>query len=199
MDHWRTPYLGLRDIPPGLDDFELTTFFSYSAGELDCIRSRRLAVHRLAVALHIGFIRMTGRTLDAFDRIPKQLWIHLGEHIGVTPPEVGTLRSLYTERVRTLADHQQLAYRELGFQQMTEHQRRYVVRWLRETLTGRAERGSLLPELKRWFYEHRILLIADRELKRLMPARSATTKPTHGRFAARLGCIAPKRMGACIG
>jgi hypothetical protein len=59
VDHWRTPYLGLRDIPPGLDDFELTPFFSYSAAELRCIESRRLAVHRLAVALLIGFIRMS--------------------------------------------------------------------------------------------------------------------------------------------
>ncbi|HEX6705068.1 MAG TPA: Tn3 family transposase [Albitalea sp.] len=51
---------------------------------------------------------------------------------------------------------------------MTEHQRRYVVRWLRETLAGRANTSGLLPELKRWFYEHRILLIADRELKRFI-------------------------------
>jgi len=41
---------------------------------------------------------------------------------------------------------------------MSEHQRRYVVRWLRESLAGRAGSTSLLPELKRWFYEHRILL-----------------------------------------
>lgn len=169
MEHWRTPYLGLRDIPPGLDDFELTTFFAYSAAEHRCIGRRKQPLHRLAMALHIGFIRMTGRTLNAFKRIPKRLWSHIAEQIGVEePPEIATLRSLYTERPRTLADHQQLAYEELGFQQMTEHQRRFVVRWLRETLAGRAGAGSLLPELKRWFYEHHILLIADRELRRFI-------------------------------
>ncbi len=168
MEHWRTPYLGLRDIPPGLEDFELTTFFSYSAAERRKIDSRRQPLHSLAVALHIGFIRMTGRTLDAFERIPKRLWSHIGEQINVDPPDIGTLRSLYTERVRTIADHQKLAYEALGFQQMTEHQRRYVVRWLRETIAGRAGSTSLLHELKRWFYEHRILLIADRELKRFI-------------------------------
>ena len=57
MEHWRTPYLGLRDIPPGLEDFELTTFFSYSAAERRKIASRRQPLHSLAVALHIGFIR----------------------------------------------------------------------------------------------------------------------------------------------
>jgi len=168
MEHWRTPYLGLRDIPPGLDSFELATFFSYSAGELQRIARRHQPMHRLAMALQMGFIRMTGRTLDAFERIPKRLWTHIAGQIGVEPPEIATLRSLYAKRERTLADHQALAYKALGFQQMTEHQRRYVVRWLREALAGRANASGLLPELKRWFYEHRILLIADRELKRFI-------------------------------
>jgi TnpA family transposase len=130
----------IKDFLPGrLNEFELTTFFSLS-----------------------------GRTLDAVDRIPKALWSHLGNQLGIDPPEMGTLRSLYIDRMRTLSEHQQLAYRTLGFQQMTEHQRRYVVRWLRETLNGRSDQTSLLPEVKRWFYDHRILQIAPRELKSLI-------------------------------
>nr|WP_326527807.1 Tn3 family transposase [Rhodoferax sp.] len=168
MDHWRAPYLGLRDIPAGLNEFELTTFFSYSAAELEVIRSLRKPLHRFGLAMHMGFIRMSGRTLDAVDRIPKALWSHLGNQLGIDPPEMGTLRSLYIDRMRTLSEHQQLAYRTLGFQQMTEHQRRYVVRWLRETLNGRSDQTSLLPEVKRWFYDHRILQIAPRELKSLI-------------------------------
>ena len=170
VEHWRAPFLGLRDIPAALDDFELTTFFSYSAAELAVIRSLRKPLHRIGLALHMGFIRMSGRTLDAVDRIPKVLWSHLGTQLGIEPPEMGTLRSLYIDRMRTLSEHQQLAYRTLGFQQMTEHQRRYVVRWLRETLNGRSDHTSLLPETKRWFYDHRILQIAPRELKSLIAA-----------------------------
>ena len=168
MEHWRAPYLGLRDIPAALNDFELTTFFSYSAAELAAIRSLRKPLHRFGLAMHMGFIRMSGRTLDAVDRILKALWSHLGTQLGIDPPEMGTLRSLYIDRMRTLSEHQQLAYRTLGFQQMTEHQRRYVVRWLRETLNGRSDHTSLLPETKRWFYDHRILQIAPRELKSLI-------------------------------
>lgn len=168
MDHWRAPYLGLREIPPSLDDFELTTFFSFSAAELAAIRSLRKPLHRLALALQIGFLRMTGQTLSAFEQVPKELWTHLGLQLGVDAPEIGNLRSLYLGRPRTLADHQQLAYGCLGFQRITEHQQRYVVRWLRETMAGRADRRSLLPDLKRWFYEHRILLISDRELRSII-------------------------------
>ena len=166
--HWQETYFGLRTFPPGIDDFELTTFFSFSADERECILSRRHHLYRMAVAIHIGFIRMTGRTLDAFEHVPRKVLTHLGEQLEIEVPDVASLRSLYEMRPRSLAEHQRFAYEALGFQQMTEHQRRYVVRWLRETLRGRTIGGSILPELKRWFYKHRILLIQDRELRRLV-------------------------------
>jgi len=33
MEHWRVPYLGLSEVPSGLDDYELTTFFTFSTSE----------------------------------------------------------------------------------------------------------------------------------------------------------------------
>ena len=111
---------------------------------------------------------MSGRTLDAYKQIPQVLWHHLGAQLAVDPPDLGTLRTLYETRARTLIDHQLLAYQTLGFSPMAEHQRRYVVRWLKERLGGRPERGDLLHELKRWLYDHRILIAHDRLLKRLI-------------------------------
>lgn len=70
MDHWHAPYLGLRHIPP-----ELNTFFTFSAKERALIDDRRRDLYRLALALHLGFVRMTGRTLDAYRQIPKALWV----------------------------------------------------------------------------------------------------------------------------
>ena len=77
------------------------------------------------------FLRMTGTTLDAYQYVPQMLWSHLGRHLGIEPPDLGTLRTLYETRERTLFDHQVLAYSALGFVPMAEHQRRYVVRWLK--------------------------------------------------------------------
>lgn len=168
MDHWHSPYLGLRQIPPELDEFELNTFFTYSAKETSLIHARRSDIYRLALALHIGFVRMAGRTLDAYKQIPKVLWSHLGEQLDIEPPDIGTLRAIYDKGPRTLIDHQQLAYQALGFQVMTEHQRRYLVRWLKETLYGRPDTSTLLAQVKQWLYEHKILLAHDRELKRII-------------------------------
>ena len=66
---------------------------------------------------------MSGRLLGAFRVIPVALWRHLGNELGIAAPEVASLRAMY-ERGRTLFDHQQVACTVLGFQWMSEHQRR---------------------------------------------------------------------------
>lgn len=167
-DHWRLAYLGLRHFPHELTEFELHTFFTFSNRERALIDGRRSHLYRLAVALHLGFVRMTGRTLDAYKQMPKRLWQHLGEQLSIDPPDLGTLRSLYDGRSDMLADHQKLAYEALGFRPMAEHQRRYVVRWLKERLSGRQDRSTALFDLKQWFYEHRILIVQDRVLRQLI-------------------------------
>ena len=87
MDHWHAPYLGLRHIPPELTEFELNTFFTFSPKERALIEARRSLLYCLALSLHLGFIRMTGRTLDAYKQIPEVLWSHLGEQLSIDPPE----------------------------------------------------------------------------------------------------------------
>ena len=58
-----------REIPLSLYDFALTTFFSFRAADLTAIRSLRKALRRVALALQIGFLRMTGQTLSVFEAI----------------------------------------------------------------------------------------------------------------------------------
>ena len=167
MEYWRQAYLGMRSIPYTLNEFELATFFTFSAKER-VLNARRRHLYRLALAIHIGFVRMTGRTLDACRYVPRNLWQHLGQQLGIEPPDLGTMTSLYDGHTDTLIEHQVCAYQALGFGPMTEHQRRYVMRWLKSTLSGRQDRNGLLHELKRWLYEHRILLPRDRTLRELI-------------------------------
>lgn len=102
---------------------------------------------------------MFGRTCDA--------------QIDVPAPDLATLKSLHTERERTLSDHRCVACEALGYRPISQHQRRYLTRWLREAIVGSASCRSLLTDLKGWFYDHRILLIADRKPKRLIAAARA--------------------------
>ena len=86
MQHWRVPFLGLQAIPPELTDFEIRYFFSYTAKERAAIFSRYGDRHRLAVALQIGMLKMTGRTLDAFETVPPPVLRHLQTHAPAPHP-----------------------------------------------------------------------------------------------------------------
>ena len=59
MEHWQLAYLGMRQIPDELNEFELATFFTFSRKERGLIDARRTDLYRLGVGLHIGFVRMT--------------------------------------------------------------------------------------------------------------------------------------------
>ena len=110
MQGWQTPYLGLRDIPRDLSGFELQAFFTFSRAERELIEARRGDPLKLGLALHIGFLRMSGRLLDAVRVVPPALWRHLGSELGIDAPEIASLRAMYG-RGRTLFDHQQVACR----------------------------------------------------------------------------------------
>jgi TnpA family transposase len=164
MQTWHTTYLGLKDIPRELSGFELQAFFTYSRAERAVINARYGIAHKLGLALHIGFLRLSGCSLKSIRMVPAVLWAHLGRELGVTPPEVASLKAMYG-RGRTLFEHQKLAQEALGFHWMTDHQRRAFVRALRNEVTRLGDKDQLLAFAQRWLYEHTLLIEHDRALR----------------------------------
>ena len=175
MQGWQTTYLGMRELPREISTFELQAFFTFSPAERELIEARRGNRLKLGLALHIGFLRMSGRLLDAFRVIPSVLWRHLGTELGIDAPELASLRAMYG-RGRTLFDHQQVACESLGFRWMSEHQRRALVRELRDEVARCADREQLLVRARQWLYEHRLLIVHDR----------AITCTSHWTFGSRI-------------
>ena len=60
MQGWQGMFLGIRQFPKELSAFELQAFFMFSRAELDLIHARRAGTHKLGLALHIGFLRLSG-------------------------------------------------------------------------------------------------------------------------------------------
>ncbi len=172
MQVWQTSDLGLRDLPRGLSEFELQAFFSFGRSELELIARRRGDNHKLGLALHIGFVRMSGRPLNSVRAVPAVLLRHLGSVLGIETPDLASLRALYA-RGRTLFDHQQQACEVLGFAWMTEHQRRALVRILRDEVAHSADRERLLLRARHWLYEHRLIIVHDRAIRALVAAALA--------------------------
>ena len=108
MQGWHTPCLGLRELPREFSPFELQAFFTFSLAERELIERRRGDHHKLGLALHIGFVRMSGRPLNSVRAVPVALLRHLGQTLDIATPDLASLRALYS-RGRTLFDHQQQA------------------------------------------------------------------------------------------
>jgi hypothetical protein len=100
MQGWQTTYLGMRELPRDITAFELQAFFTFGHAERELIGARRGESLKLGLALHIGFVRMSGRVLDAFRVAPPALWRHLGSHpssdrSGATPSRATTGSALF--------------------------------------------------------------------------------------------------------
>ena len=167
MQGWQFPYLGQRELPRHFSQFELQAFFSFSAAEREVIARRRGDNHKLGLALHIGFVRMTGRPLNSVRVVPSVLLVHLGRELDIETPDLASVRTLYA-RGRTLFDHQQQACEFLGFGWMTEHQRRALVRVLRDEVTQCADRERLHAHARQWLYNHKLLVLRERDIRALV-------------------------------
>jgi Domain of unknown function (DUF4158) len=169
MQSWHTTYLGMRELPRELSTFEMQAFFTFECAEREVIEARRSNPLKLGLALHIGFLRMSGRLLSSFRVVPRTLWCHLGNELGIDAPEIASLWAMYG-RDRTLFDHQQVACTILGFRWMSKHQRRALVRELRNEVARCADREQLLVRARQWLYEHRLLIVHNRAIRTLIAA-----------------------------
>jgi hypothetical protein len=172
MDSWHATFLGLRHLPREVTAFEIEAFYQFSAEECRVIEERRRPELKLALALQIGFLRMSGRLLEAVRIVPPLLWKHLGARFNVAAPDLASLRAMY-RRAPTLIEHQQLACETLGFRWLGEHHRRGLVRVMREELTRTDDPQRLLGFVRRWLYDHRLIIVHERRLRAM--ARHADT------------------------
>jgi hypothetical protein len=113
MGHWEHRYLGWYRFPDSSTPIEIEQLFTLESDELACAKARRTPLHRLAVALHIVFLKTTGRLLNSVEIVPVTLLEYLGRQLRCTPPRITSIRALYRRR-RTLFDHQQVAIDVLG-------------------------------------------------------------------------------------
>ena len=131
LSSWQIPFLGLRQFPQGLNLFEIETFFSFSDDERNAIQSRRGDHLRLAFGIHLGFLKMTGTTLSALDRIPVFVLTRVADDLALPHVDIATVRSLYRKRKRTLYEHQRWAMQLLGINAFNEHHQRALMRAFR--------------------------------------------------------------------
>jgi TnpA family transposase len=169
MSRWDRRYLGEERFPTTLSGFEIEHFFTLGEDELASVRQRRGRLNRLALALQIGFLKMTGRTLNSVEIIPAAVLDHLGWQLGCAPPRLASIRAFYRRR-RTLFDHQTAALQALGRAELSPHAERGLVAYLRREAGAVFEQVELVARARAWLVEHRYLLRRERDIKHLANA-----------------------------
>ena len=80
MRPFQSAYIGRHDFPKGLGEFELRQWFTFDVRDRRSIRRAFRSRHWIGAALQLGFIAMTGTTLDSLEYVPTVLLRHLGRH-----------------------------------------------------------------------------------------------------------------------
>src|SRR5271155_5453741 len=169
MSRWEHRYLGQERFPDALSTMEIEHFFSLSEDELAAVRRRRTVLNRLALALQIGFLKMTGGRLNSVEIIPTGVLEHLGLQLGCAPPRIASIRALYRRR-RTLFDHQAAALHTLGRTEPSEHAERGLVAYLRREAAAAFDNVELMTRSRSWLVDHDYLVLREREIRRLIGA-----------------------------
>ena len=162
-------HLGSDRFPDDLSDLEIGYFFGLGNQSRPLIKASRGALNRIGLALHIGFLKMTGRCLNSIQRVPMPVLRRIGEDLGLDVPDLASIRSLYRRR-RTLHDHQALATELLERASVPTHAERALTAHLRREASSSYSTRILEHRAAVWLVTHGYLLPSSRRLRSLAAA-----------------------------
>ena len=130
MEIWRQQYLGLESVPASLTNAEIDFFFTQSDQAWQIIARRRSSLSRMGLIIHIGFLRMKGRSLSTVDLIPSPVLVCAARNADMPAPQIATWRAIYRRRP-TLFDQQNTAALALGLKPNGDQAVRHITGFLR--------------------------------------------------------------------
>ena len=176
MAHWQDRFLGIGELAPELSIFEID-FFQFSPADIAAIRKEFRPKYRIAVALQLGFMRLTGARLNAFNVVPRKLLSLVGEQVGETAPSIASLRTMYG-RGNTRRDHQAWVMQWLKIKAHTKRQERMLFAALREASKSTESIDRLIATARQWLFDKSLLVPAMSTLRDIC-IRAASDNKSH--------------------
>lgn len=175
VHRWQFQYIGTTTLPKTLSVVELSAFFSYSEFELADLAKKRKESLRIAAAIQLGFLKMTGCPLGDLNTIPMRLLKHVASQLGVAPVSIATLRAIY-DRPKTRFDHQWWAMELLGFRKADPQALAPLPSYLENEARNTTDKDVLVQRAKLWLYQRQYLCLGARELDSLVAKAAATSE-----------------------
>jgi len=147
-------YLGEKTFPKEITEFEIREFFTLSAEDLRTIRVDSNKKSRLALALQVGFLRMTGAALDTYDYMPRTVLECVAAQLHVQAPMLATMRAL-SRRSMTRHRHQSWACRYLGISRLKAADEHALFCALTAEMSVTVDREQLITRAHEIFWNHR--------------------------------------------
>ncbi|MFA7269579.1 MAG: Tn3 family transposase [Sterolibacterium sp.] len=164
MGSYEMRYVGLDRLPSKLSDFDLERYFSLTNADIAAVSERFRADRRAGASVQLVFLRASGRPLDHFGTIPRQLLHYVGMRLGVVTPTIASLKTIYG-RYKTLYDHQVWAREYLGLSVLDDVTRDDLNQWMCKRAQEALSLDELLQDAVLWLYEQRIVIPAERTLR----------------------------------
>lgn len=162
---WQHHLIGTTSLPKGLGSVELEAFFTFDETELKAIRTRRKDTHKIAAAVQLGFLKMTGEPLSELKTIPQRLLRHVATQIDVTPVAIATLRALY-ERPKTRYEHQWWAMQVLGYRKPEDKDLEPLPAFLAAEAMHVPSIDVLIQRGMQWLYQRQFTGLPATEIRR---------------------------------
>ncbi|MDM0050627.1 Tn3 family transposase [Variovorax sp. J22R115] len=164
MSSFAMRFVGQEALPSRLSEFDREQFFELGSADVEAITQQFRVSHRLPAALMVLFMRVTGRPLDGFNVLPRNLLRRTAELLGISSPSIATLRSIYG-RSQTLFKHQLWAKRHLGLRDLEQADEIQLADALRMHAREATHPDELVRSACQWLYARRIVIPGPRRLK----------------------------------
>jgi hypothetical protein len=163
MRRWGLAYLGRSTFPKDVSEFELQQVFTFTHRERRDIRKTFRVKYRLAAALQLGFLRLTGNALASVAYVPTVVLHHLGRQFRGPVPDLATLRALY-RRKPTRFEHHRWAIEYDDLMKLDERGEAGLDRELRERTHATLSRPRLEQLGREWLFRCCYLIPSQRRV-----------------------------------
>jgi Domain of unknown function (DUF4158) len=167
MHDWQLVYLGQHTFPPGITDLDLRRAFRFDARERGDICKAFRSRLRIAAALQLGFLRLTGTPLSSVEHVPIAVLHHLGEQFAVRPPDLATLRAWYRRKV-TRFSHQRWAVQYDGLGEFDTRGEELLRTFIGERTHATVARPRLEQLARAWLHRNSYLMPSARRVSDLV-------------------------------
>lgn len=163
--HLQENLLGRQTLPPDISDHDVATYFSYSQEDIAEIRLRFRLKSQVGAALYLGFLRFSGGRLDSVNVAPRKLLLHVGNQLELpATPDIAALRTLLASK-NTRTKLFTWAMERLGWRiPDPKIDDRSLQEYLEGIAPGVPSRGALVGFARRWMYDQKLVMPAERSL-----------------------------------